>query len=60
MTEQELIKIAQQSGDQDAANKAMAQLKKFWNPSYHWCDEWDDLVICNTDLEFKACTCTDI
>jgi hypothetical protein len=32
-------------------------LKLFFNKSYHHCTEWDYLVICDGDYEFKFCDC---
>lgn len=39
------------------ANLAMKILKKFFNKTYHWCGEYDDLVICDKDDEFEYCRC---
>jgi hypothetical protein len=48
--------IAENSTD-DKAMVAMTELRAI-NPSYHWCPDWDYMVICDTDSEWDTCTCT--
>lgn len=52
-----LIRIAELDPEIEGANSAMQQLKRTVNKTYHWCHDWDDMVICDTDPEFEACTC---
>ncbi len=48
--------IAERDKDESKASRAMEILRKA-DPSYHWCDDWDGMVICDKDEEFKCCTC---
>lgn len=52
-----LIYIAEYSKNIEYANSAMQQLKKDFNKTYHWCPDWDYMVICNDDKESDGCTC---
>ena len=38
------------------ADEAMGKLRKI-NPTYHWCFEYDGMVICDTDIEYENCLC---
>lgn len=53
---QRLLKIAETSDDEIEMKIAMAKLRKI-NPTYHWCPDWDFMVICDTDYEAKSCLC---
>jgi len=53
---QRLLKIAELSKDEEEMKAAMAKLRAM-NPSYHWCPDWDFMVICDTDVEAKGCLC---
>jgi len=50
-----LIAMAEKGTDEEA-KWAMVKLREI-NPSYHWCFEWDEMVICDTDIEFECCIC---
>ena len=52
-----LAKIAENDKDEDTANSAMRQLRKV-NSTYHWCPDWDFMVICNEDREHECCNCS--
>jgi len=41
-------------GDDKAAAEAMVELKKI-NNTYHWCPEFDYLVVCNEHPEWEFC-----
>lgn len=53
--ELELTKIATFGTDEEA-KEAMEELRKI-DPSYHWCPDWDFMVICNSDTETSGCLC---
>ena len=44
LSEDELIKIAQQHPDDELANKAMKELHEKFDKSYIWCYDCDGLV----------------
>ena len=54
-----LANIATFHSNDEYANKAMRLLKKI-DPTYHWCQEFDDLVICSSDDEAKFCNCLNV
>lgn len=51
-----LISVATFDESNEKANEAMGKLRKI-DKTYHWCAEWDDLVICSSDIEANHCTC---
>ena len=51
-----LVNIATFDTNDDVAKAAMKQLKSI-NKSYHWCEEWDYLVMCDEDPEYASCMC---
>lgn len=59
MTDQEIRKlerIAENSKNGKASSEAMAKLQQI-NSTYHWCIEWDGMVICDKHPEFDVCLC---
>lgn len=52
-TEEELISIAQ-AFDTDQANLAMRTLRDKFNPTYHFCMDWDQMALTADD---KQCEC---
>lgn len=59
MTQEKQIKlenIATFSKSNTRANAAMRLLHKV-DLTYHWCDEWDGLVINSSDPETRSCSC---
>lgn len=58
MTTKEITKLEHTAtfGPDEEAKNAMKVLRKL-NKTYHWCAEWDYLVICDKDREFECCTC---
>lgn len=52
----ELIKQAE-IGVGKNANLAMVKLRQEFDKSYHYCEEWDFMVICDKDREFDCCMC---
>lgn len=56
MTKQELIRIAERGPLVEDQIFAMNGLRKI-NATYHYCPDWDYMVICNDDPEHQACTC---
>jgi len=55
--ESELAKIATYHKVDSIANRAMKILRSRYNSTYHWCLDWDQLVICDKDHEYKFCNC---
>jgi len=59
MTPKEIRKLertAENSKLDAEAVDAMEQLRTI-NISYHWCPDWDYMVICDTHHEWESCTC---
>lgn len=54
--EMQLIKQSERAVGNTAAS-AIIELKKKFNKTYHWCSEWDYMVICDSDKEFDCCNC---
>jgi len=52
---QRLLRTAE-TGTESESKLAMALLRAT-NPTYHWCPDWDFMVICDQDLEYKSCLC---
>jgi hypothetical protein len=52
-----LVRIAERDPDPVAAYGAMQMLRQV-NPTYHWCYEWDEMVICDKDPEYDSCICS--
>lgn len=52
----ELRRIATCDPDYEIAKEALRKLREI-NPTYHWCQEWDYLVICDKDREYESCSC---
>lgn len=52
-----LEQLAENSKNDDEAKQAMRILRVCVNHTYHWCPDWDDMVICNRHHAWKACTC---
>ena len=50
------IQLATYHMDDAVALESMDALREL-NPTYHWCDSWDGLVICDEDPEYKWCNC---
>ena len=59
MTRRELIDLIAlaECGEKGPAEIAMKRLKDEVNPTYHWCHDWDLMVICDSDTEWDGCTC---
>lgn len=55
--EKRLAKIAEMSKCDYRASKAMKLLREKFNPTYHWCWDWDGMVIADTHKEYECCTC---
>ncbi len=53
--EAQLVKQAE-SGTDEESSKAMKRLRKI-NPTYHWCWDWDGMVIADDHMEYICCTC---
>lgn len=53
---EKLVRVAENSRDEKASKEAMKKLREI-NPTYHWCAEWDSMVICDKDKEFECCLC---
>jgi hypothetical protein len=54
MTQERFDFLMQPFDDEDFIVMLTAEeLKNGW----HWCDEWDGLLIHTDDIEFKHCTC---
>lgn len=51
-----LARAAETSSNEDLANRCMAKLREL-NHTYHWCVEWDYMVICDKDKEYELCIC---
>ncbi len=58
-TEHNLINIATFHKEDSVANRAMKILRKRYNKTYHWCYEWDGLVINSSHAEASCCLCFD-
>lgn len=58
MTDQEIQKLRRiaEMGEDEKSKEAMKKLREI-NPTYHWCDEWDGMVIGDKDKEFDVCLC---
>ena len=57
-TEHNLVNIATFHEEDKVANRAMRILRSRYNETYHWCPEWDYLVINETHLEANCCLCS--
>ena len=55
----ELAGIATFCFREEEARAAMRKLREM-NDTWHWCEEWDGLAICNETQEFDFCCCFDI
>lgn len=53
--ERRLIRIAE-CGTDEESKEAFKQLK-YLNSTYHFCDEWDGMVICDKSSEWDCCLC---
>lgn len=53
--EARLARIAERGTDEES-REAIDKLKKI-DPTYHFCMDWDDMVICCQDLEYRCCNC---
>ena len=49
--------VAENHTDDERSYEAMSFLREEVNPTYHWCPDWDYMVICDTDSEWEACGC---
>ena len=56
-TENRLFEIATFNEDDAIAKRALLILKKRYDKTYHWCPEWDYLVIKSSDIEAVYCLC---
>lgn len=58
MTDKEIEKLRRvaEMDNGGTSKEAMKKLREI-NPTYHWCYEWDGMVICDKDKEFEACLC---
>lgn len=50
-----LIRIAE-NGDSLSSKAAMRFLRRI-NKTYHWCPDWDYMVICDKSSEYDCCLC---
>jgi hypothetical protein len=48
--------LAENSSDEVISKNAMLELRKV-NATYHWCPDWDYMVICDDQIEINGCTC---
>jgi hypothetical protein len=51
-----LERIAENTLNEEDAKSAMVILMNL-NPTYHWCGDWDEAVICDKSNEWGCCTC---
>lgn len=51
-----LVSIAEVAIDGPIGDKAMIKLREI-DPTYHWCPNWDYMVLCASDPEAEGCTC---
>lgn len=51
-----LERIAENTLDENESKAAMLKLRGL-NKTYHWCAEWDYMVICDQHNEWKSCLC---
>lgn len=54
--ERRRLEIVAENGPEEKANEAMKKLKEI-NKTYHWCPDWDDMVICDEHKEIECCLC---
>ena len=55
----ERIELIQAASGPDLSDSAwaMEDLRTLHNPTYHWCLAYDEMVICDEDLEYEQCDC---
>jgi hypothetical protein len=54
MTKERWLELMQPYAENDGINLTAEEVEAGW----HWCDEWDGLLIHVDDVEFEACRCS--
>lgn len=49
--------LAENTTNEAESKTAMLKLRNTFNATYHWCPDWDYMVICDEDKEIEGCSC---